>query len=76
MNRIRAPRFDLDGNVVATFWPKNYTHWNCRQNHLFLRKWRGNRRRFRLPYYHGKKLIAWDEIDKYQFSFEFSVGKG
>ena len=46
MNRIDRERFDIRGSVTETFYPGCFHYANCaQQGKLFLRKWRGPRRR-------------------------------
>ena len=43
MNRIDRPRFDVRGNVLATFHPRAFNGYNCRCGKLVMRKYRGKR---------------------------------
>lgn len=45
MNRIDRARIGVRGEVLATFWPRGCTWANTHHGTLFLRKWRGPRRR-------------------------------
>ena len=47
MNRIDRPRFSVRDDVLSTFFPRCFTWVNSRCGHMFLRKWRGNRKRGR-----------------------------
>jgi hypothetical protein len=47
VNRIDRPRFSVRGDVLSTFWPRCFTWFNSRCGHMFLRKWRGLRKRGR-----------------------------
>ena len=47
MNRIDRERYDIRGNVTATFHPRRSNYYNCRCGGLVRRKWRGPRRRGR-----------------------------
>lgn len=45
--RIHRPRFDIRGNVCATFWPKGCNRYNCNIAPIVTRKPRGWRMRGR-----------------------------
>jgi len=47
VNRIDRPRVSVRGDVMATFYPRCFTWFNSRCGRMFLRKWRGNRKRGR-----------------------------
>ena len=46
-NRIDRPRFSVRDDVLSTFFPRCFTWFNSRCGHMFLRKWRGCRKRGR-----------------------------
>jgi len=47
VNRIDRERYDLRGNVMATFHPRRFNYYNCQCGSMVRRKWRGPRNRGR-----------------------------